>query len=89
MLQPRKALYVGAAASIPAAPCSDPACDVSPRATTAQSKSMPSLWLRNIQLAIYSTVIASIGILLQADPSLREKGVLHGEATPYTPYTPP
>jgi len=42
--------------------------------------SKPSLWLRNIQLAIYSSVIAAGGLLLSQDASLHERGWLAGFA---------
>ena len=40
--------------------------------------SKPSLWLRNIQLAAYCTLVATLGILLAADPRLQENGWLDG-----------
>ena len=40
--------------------------------------SKPSLWLRNIQLAIYSSLIAVGGILLSPDPQLVERGWMAG-----------
>lgn len=47
-----------------------------------KSEGRPSLWLRNIQLAIYSTVIAAAGILINDDPLQAEHGLLHGESHP-------
>jgi len=43
-----------------------------------KGESKPSLWLRNIQLAAYCTVVATVGILLAADPRLKEEGWLDG-----------
>jgi UDP-sugar transporter A1/2/3 len=40
--------------------------------------SKPSLWLRNIQLSSYSSVIAIIGLLLSKDASLAERGWMAG-----------
>jgi len=40
--------------------------------------SKPSLWLRNIQLAIYCSAIAIVGILAKGDPKLKETGWLAG-----------
>ena len=40
--------------------------------------SKPSLWLRNIQLATYSSVIAAVGILLADDPVIAADGWLAG-----------
>ena len=38
----------------------------------------PSLWLRNMQLAAYSTLIAVASLLCTADPARAEQGLLHG-----------
>jgi len=38
----------------------------------------PSLWLRNMQLAAYSALIAVASLLCTADPVAREQGLLHG-----------
>ena len=38
----------------------------------------PSLWLRNMQLAAYSALIALVSILSTADPLARQQGLLHG-----------
>jgi len=43
-----------------------------------KGESKPSLWLRNIQLAAYCTVVATLGIVLAADPRLKEEGWLDG-----------
>jgi len=43
-----------------------------------KSSSQPSLWLRNIQLAAYSSVIAFVALELQADPIIERDGFLHG-----------
>ena len=40
--------------------------------------SKPSLWLRNIQLAIYCSAIAVVGILAKGDPKLKQTGWLAG-----------
>ena len=40
--------------------------------------SKPSLWLRNIQLAVYSSLIAICGVLLSSDKSLHQHGWLAG-----------
>jgi solute carrier family 35 (UDP-sugar transporter), member A1/2/3 len=40
--------------------------------------SKPSLWLRNIQLAIYCSVIAAIGVLVSGDPKIEREGWLYG-----------
>jgi len=40
--------------------------------------SKPSLWLRNIQLACYSSVVAVGGLLLSSDESLRRNGWMAG-----------
>jgi len=40
--------------------------------------SKPSLWLRNIQLAIYSTVIALLALVVQQDPSIAKNGAFSG-----------
>ena len=39
--------------------------------------SKPNLWLRNIQLAAYSSVIALGSLLLSSDPSLAREGWFH------------
>jgi len=38
----------------------------------------PSLWLRNMQLAAYSALIAVASIFCTADPIARQQGLLHG-----------
>lgn len=43
-----------------------------------KSASMPSLWLRNIQLAVYSSIIASAYLASQDDAAIREGGWFHG-----------
>ena len=43
-----------------------------------KSASQPSLWLRNIQLALYSSAIAVVGLLLSPDATLKEKGWMAG-----------
>lgn len=43
-----------------------------------KGSSRPSLWLRNIQLAAYSSLIATAGLLLLRDPLLAERGWLSG-----------
>jgi UDP-sugar transporter A1/2/3 len=40
--------------------------------------SKPSLWLRNIQLAVYCTAIAAIGVQFFGDESIGRLGWLHG-----------
>jgi len=43
-----------------------------------KSASKPSLWLRNIQLAVYSSIIASAYLASQDDAAIREGGWFHG-----------
>jgi len=40
--------------------------------------SNPSLWLRNIQLALYSSVIACAGLLVASEPAVAAKGWMSG-----------
>ena len=40
--------------------------------------SKPSLWLRNIQLAIYCSIVAYVGIVGSSDPGLTERGWFAG-----------
>lgn len=42
-----------------------------------KSGNKPSLWLRNIQLAAYSAVIALITLMVTADPAVAKGGYLH------------
>ena len=37
-----------------------------------------SLWLRNIQLNLFSAAIAAVGVFMQEDPLIEEVGLLHG-----------
>ena len=43
-----------------------------------KSGKKPSLWLRNIQLAAYSSVIAAITLFCSEDPARATEGLLHG-----------
>jgi len=43
-----------------------------------KSSSQPSLWLRNIQLAAYSSAIAMVALKLQSDPLIEREGYFHG-----------
>ena len=40
--------------------------------------SKPSLWLRNIQLAVYCSAIAAVGVLVSGDPKIETEGWLYG-----------
>ena len=40
----------------------------------------PSLWLRNIQLAVYGSVAALVGLIVQNDPRIWQEGLLYGFA---------
>jgi len=40
--------------------------------------SKPSLWLRNIQLAVYCSVIAVVGVLARQDPMISTHGWMYG-----------
>lgn len=53
------------------------------KSKTTTSSSSPSLWLRNIQLALYSSAIAIIGLLASPDPALQQRGWMAG----FTPST--
>jgi len=43
-----------------------------------KTKREPSLWLRNIQLALYGTVVAVVGLIAQQDPLIGSDGLFYG-----------
>merc|ERR1711988_749755 len=43
-----------------------------------KSSSQPSLWLRNIQLAAYSSIIATVALSIQDDELIAREGCFHG-----------
>lgn len=43
-----------------------------------KSDRRPSLWLKNIQLALYGTIVAAVGLVIQQDPLIGERGLFYG-----------
>lgn len=75
-LGPEQVPIVGVGALIGAAICTAFASVYFEKMLKGASK--PSLWLRNIQLAIYSSAIAAIGLLCSNDEALAQRGWMAG-----------
>lgn len=74
--QPEQSAALGVGALVLAAVCTAFASVYFEKMLKSASK--PSLWLRNIQLALYSSIIAIIGLLASPDPALKERGWMAG-----------
>ena len=43
-----------------------------------KSDRKPSLWLRNIQLALYGSIVAAAGLVIRQDPAAATDGLFYG-----------